>query len=245
MQYPSDIVDQFLKLSPDQGLLAWKGEPVTCSHCARPIESEDLYEPSKVGPGFADNTRSLASTSQAICWRCVILRKKHMMYGFKAAVISADGVFPISKDIHKAWLFLTPPPAPFLVMHASSTMQHMSWRTPLTLDNQRIQVRFGLRLFTVRPAMIKQALEIADRINEGEKKFISPVYLDRKAVDRLHGSFTKRGDEKLTQPEREFFINLSAGERWALAYLMHSKRPVPEKPEPKTEKTLNPKTKTK
>jgi len=188
--------------------------------------------------GFSDNTRSLASSSRCICWRCTVLRQKHLMYGFSAVVITADGVFSISKDVEKAWLFLTPPPAPFMVLHSSSTMQHLSWRTPITLDNRLIRVRFGLRNFTVRPAIIKQALEIADRINEGEKKYISPVYLDRKAADSTHGSLTKRGREKLTEQERDFFVNISAGERWALAYLMHSKRPEPRVPEDKTEKAL-------
>ncbi|CRN66706.1 CRISPR type AFERR-associated protein Csf1 [Pseudomonas aeruginosa] len=237
MRYPSDVVDQVFKLPPDKGLLAWDKDPVACSHCARPIESGDLYSPSSVGAFFSD-TRSLASTSRSICWRCLILRKKPMLNGLSYALITQDGVFQISKDTNKAWLFTTPPPAPFIVMHSSSTMQHLCWRTPVTLDNRRIQVRYGNHLFVVRPEAVLQTLAIADRMNEGQKKWLTPIYLDRKAADLGHGSLTKAGREQLSEADQEFLLNITPGERWALAYIMHSKRPQPEQPECITSKIL-------
>ncbi|MDS9918805.1 hypothetical protein RMI87_35470 [Pseudomonas aeruginosa] len=237
MRYPSDVVDQVFKLSPDKGLLAWDQEASSCSHCARPIERGDLYSPSNVGAFFSD-TRSLASKSRSICWRCLILRKKPMLNGLSFALITLDGVFQISKDTNKAWLFTTPPTGPFLVMHSSSTMQHLCWRTPVTLDNRRIQLRYGNNLFVVRPAAMKQALAIADAMNEGQKKWVTPLYLDRKAADPGHGSLTKAGREGLSEADQKFMLDLTPGERWALAYVMHSKRPQPEMPECITSKIL-------
>lgn len=237
MRYPSDVVDQVFKLSPDKGLLQWAGEPVACSHCARPIADGDLYSPSSVGAFFSD-TRSLASTSRSVCWRCVILRKKPMMNGLSFALITLDGAFQISKDVNKAWLFLTPPPAPFVVMHSSSTMQHLCWRIPVTLDNRFIRLRFGSHQFVIQPANIRAALQIADRMNDGQAKWRAPLYLDRKAADKNHGTLTRIARESLTPDEQSVLMNLSAGERWALAYVMHSKRPQPEMPESITDKIL-------
>lgn len=237
MRYPSDIVDQSFKLGPDKGLLQWSGPSVACSHCARPISEGDLYSPSSVG-GFFSDTRSLASGSRSICWRCVILRKKPMLNGLSFAVITREGAFQISKDVNKAWLFLTPPPAPFLVVHSSSTMQHLCWRTPVTLDNRYIRLRFGNHQFVAQPANIRRALKIADTLNEGQPKWRAPLYLDRKAADLGHGTLTRIGKEELTPEDQAFLSALSPGERWALAYLMHSKRPQPEPPECITSKIL-------
>ena len=237
MRYPSDVVDQVFKLGPDKGLLTWDKDAVPCSHCARPIERGDLYSPSSVGAFFSD-TRNLASSSRSICWRCLILRKKPMLNGLSYALITQDGVFQISKDSNKAWLFTTPPPAPFVVMHSSSTMQHLCWRTPVTLDNRRIQIRFGNNLFVVRPGAVREALAIADRMNEGRKKWASPISLDRKAADTGHGTLTNAGRDQLSEEEQQILLNITPGERWALAYLMHSKRPQPEQPECITSKIL-------
>ncbi|CAM5336039.1 hypothetical protein SSTU70S_04946 [Stutzerimonas stutzeri] len=149
MRYPSDIIDRPLHMRPDPGLPAWKGSATCCSHCSRPIEEGDLYSPVALKEFFSD-TRSLAAPNGLCCWRCINLRKMPLLYGLGAALITPEAVFPISKDIHKAWAFLTPPPAPFLAVHASSTMQHLTWRTPVTTDNRRIQVRYGNDLFIVR-----------------------------------------------------------------------------------------------
>lgn len=238
MYYPSDIVDQVFKFRPDEGLACWEGDADSCSHCARPLEVGDLYSPSNVGQFFSD-TRDLACGSRSICWRCVVLRKKPMLYGLSSVVITPTDAFPISKDVHKAWLFTTPPPAPFLVLHSSSTMQHLSWRTPITFDARLIKVRFGPTLFTVRPAAVREALRITDHINEGEKKFISPMRLDRKAAESYHGMISRKAKHLLSPEHIEHLANLTAGERWGLAYLMHSKRPVPEQPEPITQKILD------
>lgn len=85
---------------------------------------------------------------------------------------------------------------------------------------------------------MKQALAIADAMNEGQKKWVTPLYLDRKAVDPGHGSLTKAGREGLSESDQKFMLDLTPGERWALAYVMHSKRPQPEMPECITSKIL-------
>lgn len=238
MFYPSDVIDKPFGIAPDTGLPRWEGDRVFCSHCARPIECGDLYSQSDVGSFFSD-TRDLACTSEKICWRCVVLRKKTMLNGLGASVITNDGVFSIAKDVHKAWLFTTPPPAPFLVLHTAATMQHLSWRGKVTLDNKLIHVRFGGYLFSVRPEKINKALVIADRINATTAQWVNPLFLDRKAQGEHHGILNPRATEFLSEDEVAFFNNIGAGERWVLSFLMHSKRPKPEAPENITEKIIS------
>lgn len=239
MRYASDIVDRPLGLKPDAGLPAWLGESTFCSHCGRPVAAGDLYSPLSLKEFFSD-TRSLAAPTAIACWRCVNLRKMPLLYGLGAALITPEAVYPISRDIHKAWAFMTPPPAPFLVVHASSTMQHLTWRTPVTIDNRRIQVRYGNDMLVVRPEVIRRAREIALRLNEGEKKrWNNPLLLDRDAAAPFHGMVNPAVRELLSDEEGDFLQSVTAGERWALAYVMHSKMPEPSMPEPITEKVLS------
>lgn len=238
MRYASDIVDRPLGMKPDAGLPTWNGQATSCSHCARPIQDGDLYSPVKLKEFFSD-TRSLAAANGIVCWRCVNLRKMPLLYGLGAAVITQEAVYPISKDIHKAWLFLTPPEAPFLAVHSSSNMQHLTWRTPVTVDNRRIQIRYGNDLFIVRPDVIQRARDIARRINEGEKRWVNPLMLDRDMSAGFHGMIHPAARERLMGDEQDFLTSITPGERWALAFVMHSKMPEPVMPEPITEKVLS------
>lgn len=239
MRYPSDVVDQVLNLSPDKGLLIWRGDSTHCSLCARPINDSDLYSPSALGEFFSD-TRDLSCNSRIICWRCVALKKQALLFGLQNAVVTADGVFPVAKDVNKAWLFTMPPEGPMLITFSSIAMaQHLSWRTPITLSNQLLRVRFGHRLFTVRPSAINRALAIADTLNaDSKQRWRSPLYLDRAATDESHGKLLPWAQQALDDESVAFLTSLSAGEYWALAYLMHTKRPVPEKPESITSTVL-------
>lgn len=248
MRYPSDIVDQVLLLGPDPDMLSWSSGDTHCSHCSRPINAGDLYQPAKVGAFFSD-TRNLLPT-HVICWRCVTLRKKPLLYGLSAAVITMEGIFPIAKDVHKAWLFTTPPPAPFLAVHSSSTMQHLSWRTPVTVDNKLIRLRYGPTLYSIRPSAMREALAIGDRYNlsltesvdpkkKAKIKWLSPLHFDRKAQSSYHGQLRKEAEDHLSDQDVRFLTSLTPGEKWGLSFLMHSKKPEPETPEPITSKVLS------
>lgn len=234
MIYPGDVVAKALKLTPDPDLPVWQGSPSTCSHCGRPITEGLHYSKVSLGQFFSD-TRDLASASGLACWQCVHLRKKTLLNGLSYTVVTEREVYPIAQNIHKAWLFLTPPDGPFLALHSSSTMQHLAWRTPVTLDNRLISIRFGGNLFTVRTPVIRKALEIAHRINDPAKPWVNPLMLDRKATAGFHGLIHPKAAPLLAEDEIEFLMNITAGERWALSAVMNSKRPEPVIPDPMTE----------
>jgi CRISPR type IV-associated protein Csf1 len=240
MQFPSEVVEKALGLVPDKTLPTWKHlQDGHCSHCAAPISQGTFYSKVAIGEFFSD-TRDLAAFTGIVCWRCVHLRTKVLLNGLGQTVCTADGVYSISKDTEKAWLFLDPPEPPFVAVHTSSTMQHLVWRTPVTLSKERISIRFGESLFVVRPAVLRKVIELAEAVqvrNAGQ--WIPLLHLDRKAKAAYHGRINAKAAELMTDEELEFLkSNVGAGERWALSYICHSKKPQPLKPEPKTEKVL-------
>ncbi|WP_455233416.1 type IV CRISPR-associated protein Csf1 [Geopseudomonas aromaticivorans] len=235
MLHSSELIAQALKLTPDAGLPTWQDAATHCSHCACPINPGDLFSPVALGAFFSDS-RDLAAPNGIVCWRCVHLRKKTLLNGLSFTVITRDAVYPIAQNIHKAWLFLTPPEGPFVALHSSSTMQHLAWRTPVTLDNRRISIRFGPNLFVVRPDRMRKAMGIALQVTErAGGKWLSPLLLDRKAAAGYHGLINPKAEALLEAGERDFLVNLAAGERWALSATMNAKQPLPERPDPITE----------
>lgn len=239
MQYPSELVASAMNLKPDETLPFWSGAPTHCSHCAIPITEGEHYSPIKAGEFFSD-TRDLAEKNALVCWRCVHIRALQLLVNLPNSVITATEVYPLKKDVEKAWFLLDPPEPPFVVAFQSSQRQHLIWRTPVTQSKDLILLRYGPDLFTVRPALIRRALEIADDLGKrAGVPWLPPMFLDRGAAEEFHGRLNPKAIPHLTDEEQAFFIQLGAGERWALAYLMHSKRPDPQKPEPSTQKIAN------
>ncbi|MFK4136680.1 type IV CRISPR-associated protein Csf1 [Pseudomonas luteola] len=239
MLRPSELVVQALGLKPDPNLPTWTAEPTCCSHCAISISTGEPYSPVSLGAFFSDS-RDLANSSGIVCWRCVHLRTKVLLNNLAYTVVSKDGIYPIAQNIHKAWLFLDPPEPPFVAMHSSSTMQHLAWRTPVTFDKNRIQIRFGPKLFVVKPANIRKALDIALAVTErAGGKWTNPMLLDRKAAEDFHGKLNPKAIPLMSEEEISFFRSLSAGDRWALSAVVNSKLPQPEKPEPITQVILD------
>jgi len=238
MLFPSDLVAEALKLKPDAGLPAWQQGPTHCSHCARPIEAGDLYSTYKAGEFFGD-TRDLAAYSGIVCWRCVHLRKKPFMDSLLFRLVTRTEIYPIATNVAKAWLFMTPPEGPFVITHSSTGQtQHLAWRTPVTLDNRLLTLRYGPTLYTIRPEAIRRVADMARRMNDGQTAWINPILFDRKGADPAHGLVNPKALPLLLEGEREFLMGLSPGERWGLASVVHSKMPVPEMPEPITQELI-------
>ncbi|MBB4861733.1 CRISPR type IV-associated protein Csf1 [Pseudomonas nitritireducens] len=240
MLRPSEVYAKALKLKPEPTLPKWAGEaPETCSHCAIQIQVGDHYSPVVLGAFFSD-ARDLCAANALVCWRCVILRTKPALNNLAGTVATEHDVFSISKDVEKAWFFTNPPPAPFVAVISSSTMQHLAWRTPVTLDNRAISLRRGPNVFTIHPEFIRRGLEIAKAVLEKNGgKWLAPMLLDRNLEESFHGILNPKALEFLSEEEREFFRNLGAGDRWALSTVMHSKLPEPSEPVSVTAKILD------
>lgn len=226
----TDMVASALKLTPEKNLPRWSGEPTSCSLCTHPIVTGEQYSPFKPATFFA-NTRHLGSFSQVTCWRCVPLQQKPFLDGLTRCVITEDAIYDISKDSAKAWLFLTPPNPPFaVVVLAASNATHQVWRAPVTFDNRRIAICNGDRLFQIRPDKLQAVVDITDRINEGRDNFIYPLITDRDYEMRALGRINPQALDLLKPEEVALIRGLSAGERWALAFIIHPKMPKPVAP---------------
>lgn len=238
MLYPTDLIAEALRLKPDAGLPSWMGAATTCSHCARPIAEGDLFSPFQANEFFSD-TRDLAAYNGTVCWRCVHLRKKPYMDGLLFKLVTRTDVYPIATNAAKSWLFQTPPEGPFLVLHSSTGQtQHLGWRGQVTLDNRLISVRFGPTLYSVRPAVIRDIVKLAKRINEDQKQWINPLLFDRAGSDSSHGRINPKARPLLTAEECQFLMSISAGERWAVAAVVNAKMPEPEQPAPVTQELI-------
>lgn len=233
--WPSDLALEALQVSPEG--IPYGGDATACSHCGKPIQHGDLHTPVSVGQFFSD-TRDLAAFTGIVCGGCAVLRRKKAMNGLSYAVLTKDGIFPIAKDAHKAWLFLDPPEPPLIAVHTSATMQHLVWRTPVSLSKDLISLRRGGDLFTIRPPMIKAAITAAKALQERRlasepKAILSPyAVVDRKLRDANHGKLSPKAVEAMTQEERNLFYALTPGEVWALTHLLTKTPPTPEKPAP-------------
>lgn len=226
----TDMVVSALKLTPEKGLPRWSEEPTSCCLCTHRIIRGEQYSPFKPGPYFM-NTRHLGSFSQVTCWRCVPLLRQAFMNDLTRCVITEDAIYDISKDSAKAWLFLTPPNPPFaVVVLAASNATHQVWRAPVTFDNRRIAICNGDRLFQIRPATLQAVVDITERINAGRDKFIYPLITDRDYEMCALGLINPQALDLLKPEEVALIRGLTAGERWALAFIIHPKMPKPVAP---------------
>lgn len=155
MIYPSDIA------LAGGGLSAvgspWN-EDAVCACCGKPIAAGDLAVPSPFGPTFTDDL-SLAARSGLVCGACAVLLRADALKLFQKAVVTRDGVFPLAKDVHRAWLFLTPPEPPFVAVVSTTRQQHLIWRTPVTVSKDLLIVRLGQRVMRIRRPVLLEAMD--------------------------------------------------------------------------------------
>ena len=242
--WPSDLALMAFRAEP-LGERIWD-EPVPgqCSHCGKPIARGERYDTVSCGAFFSD-TRDLAAYSGVACGGCLFVRQKAVMTACSFVVITPQGLYPIAKDVHKAWLFLEPPEPPFLAVHSSATMQHLVWRTPVSLSREQFHLRRGPALMSLRPRCIRESIQIAGEIAErrrcaGAKSTVTDwlfASFDRAIREDGHGRLSPQVLAAATSAERRRLFGLSPGEIWALGHLLTSTRPLPGEP-PLTVPTL-------
>lgn len=247
--WPSDLAMQALGIRPSEFLRTeapiWTDSPTPCGRCGRPIQPSEPYKPAKAKEGFSD-TRDLAAPGSPLCGGCTILGLKPAMNRLSFSVLTREGVYPIAKDIHKAWLFLSPPEPPFVAVISASTMAHLVWRTPVSLSKERFYLRYGNDLFTIRPEKISSAIACAQALRfrreeqqptsvkakRGTVRLSPYLALDRNLVNHNHGQLSSATIEHMKPAEKALFLSLTSGEVWALSFLLTTKPPIPEQPQP-------------
>lgn len=245
--YASELAAQALNLEP-QGT-PHSGQDTCCAMCACSIRVGELSAKLRPSQTFTDWAN--LTPSEHLCGWCSVSTEQVNMRPLQRAVITRDGVYPISTDDHRAWFLLTPPEPPYAVVISNRSVMgtfHLHWRTPVTLDNNLILVRADDQLLHIRRpvllAAISDAQELATLMHQARAAKNSRtaqtstarhpfVSLDRSLSDTRHGRL--RDDALAAGVHRPELIarlrQLTAGELWALATLAKANTPTPTKPE--------------
>lgn len=250
--HPSRLAIKALGLSPEVPYLAVSDiadKDTLCCYCGHPIKKGEpvQFRPLRNNNSFLDGNEMAYRNSRTACQWCHAITRKIVMPKTFATVFTEQGAYPIFKDIHRAWLFTTPPKPPYLVTVANAKSQHLVWRTPVTLDSEMMTVRYGPNLFVIRQLVLsklvdfcREAAEILNSDPESikkKRKYSHPfMFLDRKCENLHHGLLLPKADEIAQDNKRMAEIFLPAlqratiGELWALATLVKKDTPIPEQP---------------
>ena len=212
-------------------------EDGVCVACGHPFAKGEpvLLAADQFKASTANVNEKLAHPeSPYLCGCCAAVSGNKGLGALKAAVVTEEGVFPIAKDVHRAWLFLETPEPPFVVTVGLRQKEHLIWRVPPTLSRDLIVARVSDQLYQIRRPKILEAIERCDRL--GRHPF---VRLDREAGDLNHGAIRHEWDKELQKmrpviegDDWSFFVSLWPGELWALSALVKKNRPEPQRPDP-------------
>lgn len=233
--WASDLIMKALDFTPVTAT-RWNGDATVCGHCGKPVFHGDSYSQAGSSEFFSD-TRHLSDLSGIVCAACSYLKTQAFTFTVMNKVITEDAVYPITKDVYKRWLFLTPPEQPFIANVSSAKMQHLAFRTPVSLSPKRFYLRYGRHLFTIRPDTLREAIGINQELQARSDKEHERLYIvnDREMNDANHGRISYQARKILPEQSVRFIENLSPGETWAMGYLLTREGDMTEKPPAVTE----------
>ncbi|SFF33128.1 type IV CRISPR-associated protein Csf1 [Paracidovorax wautersii] len=237
----SDLACQALNVRP-------QGEPhrhgsTTCSFCGKAIHDGDPSAPFEPAKTFTDTLKTFPSG--VICGACATVTSSQVMLrNFQRVVITNNGLYPIGTDANRAWLWMTPPEPPFVVVINHSTMgaYHYVWRTPVSMSKQLICANVDDTLMWIdQPALI-EAVNVCRELEMlmkqiGMKKAQVWKSPSREGLGGGHGLLSAAVHDLAArspqvQPKIDFLATLDAGVLVALASIIKSKPVDPVKPEP-------------
>lgn len=222
------------------------GPPGFCSMCGRPITEGTPVVARSLPRSFSDH--ETLRPSDHICGWCSAITPQKVLRGFQRAVITRDGVYNLNKDEARAWLWLTPPEPPFVVViHGGSALAafHYVWRTPVTMDKRLIAVNFDGTVAHVRHSSIVKSVQLLEVLREhaakdGQKKALNSPYrnLDRANFANFNSGHGRLNELTLNLAEKfeackeaaNFFAGLSNADLTALSAILKAKPVAPVQP---------------
>lgn len=236
--WASDLAARHLGGPKTDDLIAHTGPDTHCAFCGKPIRTGDLYEPATALGEYFSDTRDLADNTRMSCPACSAVRTKKAMFALQRALVTDYGIYSIAPAAARSWLFLTPPEPPFVAVLTTATLQHLIWRTPVTLSSDLIVIRHGARLHTIRPRLVAEARDVCLRLRDADPKIKNGPYvlLDRAEEAPTHGLLREQVWQTMSQEERAIFNRLTPGEVWALAHVISVS---PSQPQPVTIKGVS------
>lgn len=230
---PSQLACRGVGIKPAKDLTKHAGDKVPCMMCGAPIAKGDPVDTApKFGANFVDWPSMAAPTSEVICWGCHEVKKvdRGMLQAGAKAVYTANAAFKAHSREEQAYHLYNPPAEPFIFVQGIATSEHIVWKTPVALDQDRFPVRVGTHLLTINRKPVLAALEIwkaAVTAVQANPHFPNTQQLcdimdpDLRDAGHMHikGSIRQLELPEVAQLEKAL-IGLGFGDHWALSILV-------------------------
>jgi CRISPR type IV-associated protein Csf1 len=206
--------------------------------------------PWKAGSPFRDQYDIVERRSGFITQATAAIMPKPFMQKYSKSVICRDGWYGFSSTEDVAWFLLHPPEPPFAMFFGIAQMEHMIWRTPLSLSRDLFFVRLGQRNLRVNRPRVLDVVErsgacvaaVNDWLEgEGRKPIKQPFMsiareLNSVGSGQITGSVRDAADAGIEEAKAfvERFSELSSGDLWALGRINAARDKVLIKPKPLT-----------
>lgn len=144
-----------------------------CCMCGRDIPSGMPSVSFKASESFMDG-RALVGDGREICGYCAAHWNKKTMMALQKFCATEHKAWKLYAGVHRAWMLENLPDEPFVFCLSDSKLQHLVWRTPVSLSRDFFRIRFGNRIFDIRRKVIFQgrdlSLEISNALAEDDSK---------------------------------------------------------------------------
>ena len=205
--------------------------PAGCMFCGRKMCIGDIGTPFQPSKNFMDDA-SLAHRTHpgTLCGDCAALGAKKVMMATQNCLITTEGVFSLASNAAKRHLLLYPPAPPFALCFSDTTLQHLIWRTPLSLCHELVYLRISSRLFRLSLPRVQGAhkLCVTLRAKAGLAEENSPLLSLDYHWRSLTSAYLHPAVEAVaTLAELKTLCRLTPGDWWGVAILLMQAAPQP------------------
>ena len=204
--------------------------------------------PWQAGVTFRDQYDIVDRQSSYVAQHTAAILERPYMQKYSKSVISPDGWFKFATTHDVAWFLLNPPTPPFVMIFGIAKMEHLLWRTPLSLSRELFFVRLGHRLLRINHARLlaihATQASCVDAVNDWceaeQRKPINAPFLpigrelNIATSGMVHPALLDAAEAGI-QPAADYiaqFRELSSGELWALGRIHAARSLTLTAPEP-------------
>lgn len=191
MYYAPELACSALKLAPIGVEL---DAPSTCCMCGRHLKEGDLAAPYKPAATFMD-ARSLVSLSRNACGYCLVHTSKNPMMALQKFCLTKDRAWKLYSGVNRAWMLLNLPDEPFVFAASDTKLQHLIWRTPVSLSKEYFHMRWGSSVFGIKTAKVYEVHRLSNELHA----ILAGAEKKKATVTSLHPFVSVEGS--LTHPQ--------------------------------------------
>jgi len=137
---------------------------IMCGAALRRGEPANRLASNTFNDAFNNVTDLRALSGKYKCGDCQALAGRTWLQTYSKSFATRDGIWKFASNEQIAGLLLDPPEPPFAAILSTKNMQHMIWRTPVTLSRDLITVRLNDDLLQIRRPVLLAALATFNRI---------------------------------------------------------------------------------